>query len=72
MLLFRSEEHIDEWCRQWGRERGEAFSLQQGWELARAWYSADRRDPAWRRRTMDEAHAIFAGIGLTSPFWRLG
>jgi hypothetical protein len=51
MLLFRSEEHIDEWCRQWGRERGEAFTL---------------------RRTMDEAHAIFARIGLTSPFWRLG
>ena len=26
---------------------------------------------SWRRRTPEEAHAIFASIGLTGPFWDL-
>ena len=72
MLLFRDEEHVDRWCEQWGRAHGEAFSLRQGWELAQVWYGADRRDPTWRRRTLEEAQAIFTSLGFTSPFWRLG
>ncbi len=71
MLLFRSEEHIGNWCRQWNQPYGAALSVEQGWSLAHAWYSSDRRDPNWRRYNMDEAHAIFASLGLTSPFWDL-
>ncbi|MFL5731845.1 MAG: hypothetical protein ACJ78Q_01490 [Chloroflexia bacterium] len=71
MLLFRSEEHIEEWCRLWNQPRGATLTLQQGWGLASAWYSSDRREPEWRRKTADEAEAIFAGLGLTSPFWKL-
>jgi hypothetical protein len=71
MLLFRSEEHIDRWCQQWKMERGAVLSLEQGWRLAQAWYGPDRRDPAWRRKTVDEAEALFAELGLTSSFWNL-
>lgn len=31
----------------------------------------DRADPSWRRRTAEEAEAIFAEIGLVGDFWRL-
>jgi hypothetical protein len=71
MLFFRSEEHIDRWCRTWKLERGAALSLDQGWRLAQAWYGPDRRDPSWRRRNLEEAEALFAELGLTSSFWNL-
>jgi hypothetical protein len=39
------------------------------WELARQWYQ-DRCQPGWRRRTVEEAHALFAALGLTGDFWK--
>jgi hypothetical protein len=71
MLAFRSEEHVERWCRSRRVARGVVFSMEQAWQLARAWY-ADRLSPDWQRATADEAEAIFARIGLTSEFWRLG
>ena len=71
MLLFRSEEHIDRWCASWKLERGAVLSLDTGWRLAQAWYGPDRREPAWRRKTLDETAALFAELGLTGPFWNL-
>jgi hypothetical protein len=71
MLLFRSEEHVDRWCKLWGQPRGATFFVQQAWQLAQLWYGADRREPAWRRKTVDEAEATFAQLGFTSEFWRL-
>lgn len=71
MLLFRSEEHIDRWCTTWRLPKGAVMSLEQGWELARVWYGEDRRDPAWRRRTLEETEAVFADLGFTSAFWNL-
>ena len=70
MLLFRSEQHVARWCRQWKRRRGGILSLDQGWRLAQAWYG-DRLSADWRPRTLDEAQALFAEIGLHGPFWRL-
>jgi hypothetical protein len=70
MLLFRSEEHIDVWYRRQGIATGGTLTLNQQWELARIWY-ADRMAPDWRRRTPDEAEAVFASLGLTGEFWRL-
>ena len=71
MLLFSSEEHIDRWCEMWGQPRGGTLSLEQGWNLANAWYSKDRRDADWRRKTLEEATAFFETIGMTGPFWQL-
>ena len=66
MLLFRCEEHVE----RAGHQRGALFTPQQAWRLADAWYR-DRADPSWRRKTAEEAEALFAGIGLTGDFWRL-
>jgi len=70
MLLFRSEEHVDRWCNQWRLPRGETLSVEQVWRLADAWY-ADRLAPEWRRKTIDEAHAVFRSLGLSSDAWML-
>lgn len=70
MLLFRSEGHVETWCRQRGVPPGATLSVQQLWALARTWY-ADLLDPAWRRRTAEGGEAAFAGVGLTGEFWRL-
>ena len=71
MLLFGSEEHVDRWCRDWGLPRGGTLTVDQGWRLARAWYGPDRRDPAWRRPTVEEAETLLASLGLVGPFWSL-
>jgi hypothetical protein len=71
MLFFRSEEHLDNWLASTGHQRGDAMSLEQTWRLGRAWY-VDRRDPAWRARTIEQSQAVLTGVGLTDPFWALG
>lgn len=71
MLFFRSEEHVDRWCAAWRLGRGAIIPLDQGWQLASVWYGEDRRDPAWRRRTLEETEAVFATLGFTSEFWNL-
>ena len=70
MLLFRSEEHVKAWSRSRGLATGATLTLQQQWELAHVWY-ADRMSPDWRRRTPEEAEAVFTSLGLTGEFWRL-
>jgi hypothetical protein len=70
MLLFRSEQHVDRWCAQWNRPRGGTLTLNQGWRLAKEWY-ADRLSPTWRPKTVAEAEAAFARIGLVGEFWKL-
>ena len=71
MLLFRDEEHVDRWCEQWHLPHGASLTLETAWPLAQAWHGPDRRDPEWRRRTVDETEALFASLSLTGEFWRL-
>jgi hypothetical protein len=70
MLLFRDEEHVDRWCGMRAQPRGGLLTAEQLWDLARTWYS-NRLEPSWRRRTAEEAQAVFERIGLTWPFWDL-
>ena len=70
MLLFRSEEHVDRWCRSKGRTRGAVFTVEQMWTVAEEWFSR-RLAPDWRRHTPEEAQALFARAGLVGDFWRL-
>ena len=70
MLLFRTEEHIDRWCRVRQFDRGAILSAEQCWRLGYEWY-INRLEPDWRRHTLEEAEAIFRDIGLTGPFWNL-
>jgi hypothetical protein len=71
MLLFRSEEHLDRWLKDWNLPRGAVLSLNQCFRLAKVWYSPDRRVENWRRFTPDEAEKIFNDLGLTSAYWSL-
>lgn len=50
---------------------GAILGLDQTWRLAQAWYGDDRRAIDWRRKTIDEAEALFADLGLASDFWNL-
>ena len=70
MLLFRSEEHVENWRAERALPRGTSLTVQQQWDLARVWY-ADRADPDWKRRTPEQAEAVFESVGLTGEFWRL-
>ena len=70
MLAFRSEAHVERWLEQRDLPKGAVFSLEQLWLLADAWY-ANRLAADWRRRTAEEAEALFAEVGLTGDFWRL-
>ena len=70
MALFRSEEHVEQWSMKSGIAVGAVFGIDALWKLSGLWFH-DRLSPAWRRRTMDEAHAIFEACGLTGAFWRL-
>ena len=69
MLLFRSEEHVNRWCRRRDLERRPVVALDVVWELAVAWY-ANRLTPEARRPVGDEIQTIFRRLGLTEPFWR--
>jgi hypothetical protein len=70
MLLFRSEEAVDEWCRARERPRGATLDLPTLRALAARWYG-DRLDPGWRPRSPAESQRILAELGLTGDFWRL-
>jgi hypothetical protein len=71
MLLFRSEDHVNRWCAAWRQPFGALLTPEQAWQLARAWYSLDRRDPDWRRFTVEETEAWLQDLGLTESFWDL-
>jgi hypothetical protein len=71
MLLFRDEEHVRRWCSQWQMAPGAMLSLDTAWELAQAWFSADRGAPGWARPAVEWVEALFASLGLTGEFWRL-
>jgi hypothetical protein len=58
------------WCRDKQLTRGAVMTIAQAWELSQLWYG-NRLDPDFRRPTVDEARAIFAGVGLTGAFWQL-
>lgn len=70
MLLFRAEEHVENWRTQWNQPRGATLTIDQAWRLADAWYR-NKMDPDWRRATLEETEALLANLGLTGPFWNL-
>jgi len=68
MLFFRSEEQVLAWCRAEGAPLRPMVRIDQLWGLAHAWYSTRLQRDA-RRPQPAEMRAIFAGLGLTGPFW---
>ena len=54
-----------------GERVGAVVDLPTMWRLGKVWYG-DRLHDDHRRRTPDEATAVFAELGLTGPFWDMG
>ena len=69
MRVFRSEDHVRRWLRA-GNPVGETMSLDRQWSLAKQWF-AGRDHPSWKKRSPEEAEAVFRRVGLESDFWRL-
>ena len=68
MLLFRSEEWIEKWCKRNNLERGETLTIGQVWELSKLWYS-NRMSVDFHGRSMEQVAEVFRQAGLTSAFW---
>jgi hypothetical protein len=66
--LFCSEEHVGRWLRETRNPRGVLLDMRTLWLLATRWY-AGRLTRDYRRRTPDEARALFQSLGLEGPFW---
>jgi len=69
MLLFRSEEWIDKWCKRNNLERGEVLTIHQVWGLSKLWYQ-DRLSLEYHGRSIEQVKEIFTRAGLTSMFWQ--
>jgi|RhiMetdeSRZDD1v2_1073273.scaffolds.fasta_scaffold3362353_1 hypothetical protein len=70
MLLFRSEEWLERWCKRNNLERGEVLTINQVWELSNIWYQ-DRLSLDYHGRSSEQAAEIFRQAGLTSKFWNV-
>jgi len=68
MLFFRSEEHVDQWCKVNEVTQRPLVSLDQLWMLAVTWYG-NRLSIESRRPGPDEMVKIFSEIGLQGSFW---
>ncbi|MCI0606834.1 alkylmercury lyase family protein [bacterium] len=68
MLLFRSEETLNQWCKTREIPRRPLVNPDQLWHLAIRWYE-NRLTTESRRPAPDEMVRIFAETGLTGPFW---
>lgn len=68
MLLFRSEEWVDKWCKRNDLERGEMLNIQQVWEFSKLWYG-NRMSPEYQGRSMEQVAEVFRQAGLMSKFW---
>ena len=68
MLLFRSKEWIDKWCKRNNLARGEVITINHVWELSKLWYQ-DRLSLDYHGRSIEQVQEIFRQAGLTSEFW---
>jgi hypothetical protein len=65
---FHTPDDAAAWSARHGFAPGDVVPLDRVLALARVWYGR-HLDPSWRKWTVDEARAMFTGIGLTSPTW---
>jgi hypothetical protein len=68
MLIFQSEDTVDQWCKRNDLQRGEILSVAQVWQLSKLWYH-NRMSEEFHGRSNDQAVAIFRQAELTSSFW---
>ncbi len=67
---FRNESDIDAWCARHAMPKGATMTVSALWLFAQDWYGGYLNE-VWRKRTPEEARALFARHGLTTSFWNL-
>jgi hypothetical protein len=70
MLLFRDEADVVAWSGRHDIPRGDIQPVAAVLELSKRWYGEHLRAD-WTKKSVDEARAIFAGLGFTHPVWSL-
>ena len=70
MLLFDDEAHVDQWCAQHGKRKGDVQPIQRVWRFAQEWYGR-HAEPDWEKPSAHEAAEMFARHGLSGPIWDL-
>jgi hypothetical protein len=70
MLFFRNAEDVSGWSRRHGLPVGDVQPVLKVCELAKRWYD-DYLRLDWRKRSIQEARAIFSELGFSHPVWNL-
>jgi hypothetical protein len=70
ILFFTGEAKVEEWCARHGRPKGALLDMRKAIGLADRWFG-DYASPEWRRKTPDQALAIFEELELDPEFWTL-
>jgi len=63
MLVFRDESQVREWSLRHRIDVGDIQPIGRVFEFARRWYG-DHLRADWRKKSVDEAHALFAELGF--------
>lgn len=71
MLVFESEEQINDWCQRHNIPKGDIQPLEKIWAFSRRWYG-NHLNPAWTKWTIEEARQIFREYDLQGRIWDLG
>ena len=70
ILFFTGESKVEEWCARHRRPQGVLLDMRKAIGLADRWFG-DYASPEWRRKTPDQALAIFEELELDPEFWTL-
>jgi hypothetical protein len=70
ILFFSSRDSIDRWCSRHHRPRGAILDMPQAIALGEAWFG-DYAFSNWRRKSPEQARAIFEKLGLDPQFWSM-
>lgn len=70
MLVFESEEQVDDWARRHQIPRGDLQPIQKIWDFSREWYG-NHLNPEWIKWTIDDAKRMFHTYELKGEIWNL-
>ena len=70
MLVFESEEQVDEWTKKHNIPKGDIQPIENIWNFSKKWYG-NHLHPEWTKWTVEEAKQIFREFGLNDKIWSL-
>ncbi len=70
MLVFESEEQVDEWTRKHDVPKGDIQPIENIWNFSKKWYG-NHLNPEWTKWTIEESKQMFTEFNLTGEIWEL-